>query len=364
MNQCANNEVLYRNLLPTATIRLTTYSNVNIQLLTNSSLNSEEQLWCPVILHANDKQCIRCDYNMQGGMYEMNTNWDTSIVYPSTWSIWMDYSSIITNKDGTTKCIWPKNHLSHTIDIAQQSLDHTTKKIANLMIASGFVDNIWHAAQVLNSWCETRRANVSYAVQTHNTELPKYMYTWSSAMGISSERIINHKMPIVANNIVSTSTLFADWSCLHSVLRIPRIQNKIIIYARNNGHKSRAFSTENAQQLQLKIKRKISTHEIVIFDGKDSFDDAREKFASAQLVIGPHGAGMVNVVFCQPRTHIIELLQLSSEGFRSHQMYGGGRLGHIWWPMLTTSFNSETFWDNISHVAETAIQSSMNNELC
>ena len=38
-----------------------------------------------------------------------------------------------------------------------------------------------------------------------------------------------------------------------------------------------------------------------------SVQEQAELFASASAVVGPHGAGLTNIVFCKPQTKVIEL---------------------------------------------------------
>ena len=44
------------------------------------------------------------------------------------------------------------------------------------------------------------------------------------------------------------------------------------------------------------------------FDGSETFHETIEKFQRAKIVVGPHGAGMTNLVFSQEGTHVIEYL--------------------------------------------------------
>jgi hypothetical protein len=86
-----------------------------------------------------------------------------------------------------------------------------------------------------------------------------------------------------------------------------------------------------AQQLpHLKIK---------FYDGSESFDEIRALLANAKIVIGQHGAGFVNLVFCQEFTPVVEFVTNELLD-RPWQMFGGHSFQLSWWPVLVSSFSS------------------------
>ena len=51
--------------------------------------------------------------------------------------------------------------------------------------------------------------------------------------------------------------------------------------------------------------------ELVVFDGSAGVEETIGLFQRAILVIGPHGAGMTNMLWTQEGTKVIEFLHLS-----------------------------------------------------
>ena len=82
-----------------------------------------------------------------------------------------------------------------------------------------------------------------------------------------------------------------------------------------------------------------------MFDGSETLMEARQIFSSARLVIGPHGAGLVNVAFCQKWTPVIEFLSVEVAD-RPWLMWGGHSVGLPWWPLVVESLaNSDEILD-------------------
>ena len=61
--------------------------------------------------------------------------------------------------------------------------------------------------------------------------------------------------------------------------------------------------------------------DIFIFDGSGTLAEHISLFAKADIVIGPHGAGFANLIFCKPKTGIIEIGWDGTEVMEMDNMY-------------------------------------------
>jgi capsular polysaccharide biosynthesis protein len=71
---------------------------------------------------------------------------------------------------------------------------------------------------------------------------------------------------------------------------------------------SRKFSTRsipNEKQIEEMLKEKGF---IVLYLEELSFAEQRDFFSKASIVIGAHGAGLANIIWCEPGTRIFELV--------------------------------------------------------
>jgi hypothetical protein len=84
--------------------------------------------------------------------------------------------------------------------------------------------------------------------------------------------------------------------------RLTNNENKnILVIKRAKGRRS--YSEHN---LLLKQLDTVNKH-VIIFDGNGTLEDHIQLFDWANVVIGPHGAGFSNLVFCRPKTLVIEI---------------------------------------------------------
>ncbi len=92
-----------------------------------------------------------------------------------------------------------------------------------------------------------------------------------------------------------------DW--LRAKLVPSDLERKRKIYYSRSGAKTRRVLNESEFLPEL-VKRGFE-----IFTGEGvSFNEQIRFFAEAKLVVGAHGAGLSNLVFCAPRTPVIELM--------------------------------------------------------
>lgn len=76
------------------------------------------------------------------------------------------------------------------------------------------------------------------------------------------------------------------------------------IFINRGGISSDARDISNKEQLIFFLKKQ---NFLIIDPSKFSFVDEIKLFNSAKIVLGIYGAGLTNIIFCQKKTHIIEL---------------------------------------------------------
>ena len=83
--------------------------------------------------------------------------------------------------------------------------------------------------------------------------------------------------------------------------------NKVtIIYVSRQHAKSRKFGNDDEKKFYKKLES-VQNSLVINFDGAtESMYIALSLFGSANVVIGIHGAGLSNVLFCKPGTTLIE----------------------------------------------------------
>eukprot|EP00539_Tryblionella_compressa_P018920 CAMPEP_0178858228 /NCGR_PEP_ID=MMETSP0747-20121128/552_1 /TAXON_ID=913974 /ORGANISM="Nitzschia punctata, Strain CCMP561" /LENGTH=100 /DNA_ID=CAMNT_0020524509 /DNA_START=110 /DNA_END=412 /DNA_ORIENTATION=+ len=95
---------------------------------------------------------------------------------------------------------------------------------------------------------------------------------------------------------------------------------------------------------------------VKLFTGSETFNETQHLFANAKIVIGPHGAGLANLVFCKIGTPVVEFI--TSSIFRPWQMFGGLTIDLPWWPVLLSSFDARAEILGAMEVIEAALNSS------
>jgi len=81
---------------------------------------------------------------------------------------------------------------------------------------------------------------------------------------------------------------------------------------------------------------------ITVDYGNTTLRKQAEVFAKADIVLGPHGAGLTNILFCKPQTHIV-LMPLAPDCLDSSMPHLAAALDHVLWsaPWLTTDYYGE-----------------------
>jgi Glycosyltransferase 61 len=224
--------------------------------------------------------------------------------------------------------------------------DRSPTQYKRVMISDGYLDNIWHASVILNTWCLMRGVEDLHFVFQYDTETPDPIYKWGGILGISRERIILQGFrPIVVEELLLNAPIMhVDWSCLHRVLRLPfdpETERYALLYVRSLRGLDRDIPDDISKDLENELERHFPHLKVKRFVGTEPLEELQSLFANAKIVIGPHGAGMVNVVFCQDSTPVVEFLTPGLSD-RPWLMYGGHTFQLPWWPVLVDSFDSRS----------------------
>ena len=150
---------------------------------------------------------------------------------------------------------------------------------------------------------------------------------------------------MVEETILSASyrDIYVDWSCLHGVLRQsfdPDADRYAMLYVRNESDVDRNIPYDIIRDLEIEIVKRIPDLRVKRFNGREPLEELQRQFANAKIVIGPHGAGLVNIVFCQEETPVVEFF--TRDVFRPWQMFGGHSILLPWWPIMVDSFDSRS----------------------
>ena len=252
-----------------------------------------------------------------------------------------------------TVCFWPHvPNLSETekdLALWTDETQHSPVYYKKAMISQGFFDNIWHASSILNTWCRMREeVDLHFVVQSLlRKTIPSYLFNFGSLLGISKERIIHQRKQaiVVEETILAASyrDIYVDWSCLHGVLRQsfdPDADRYAMLYVRNESDVDRNIPYDIIRDLEIEIVKRIPDLRVKRFNGREPLEELQRQFANAKIVIGPHGAGLVNIVFCQEETPVVEFF--TRDVFRPWQMFGGHSILLPWWPIMVDSFDSRS----------------------
>lgn len=153
--------------------------------------------------------------------------------------------------------------------------------------------------------------------------IPSYQYPYQqdslNAFGISQDTIIEgRKHPHVTADILIASTaprgkhsVIPEWICTflrNSYLKstASSLQSSPFIYVSRQDSAIRHVLNEEDLELLL-----ASYGFQTVTLSKRSFSEQVNLFAHAKIVLAPHGAGLINLVFCQKHTSVIELFAQS-----------------------------------------------------
>jgi hypothetical protein len=178
----------------------------------------------------------------------------------------------------------------------------------------------------------------------------------ASALEIDKSRIIHHDQPIIAETIFTANfhDMSADWSCLHGALKKDNDRTIALVYQQPGKNPKRDISPDIHSELVNKLSVALGVP-VKTFNGTGLLDEARELFSSAKIVIGPHGAGLANLIFVS--SHWVPVIEYIIPDLldRPWQLYGGGSFGLPWFPVLLSSFENRDEIMKSVHVAKEAL---------
>lgn len=268
---------------------------------------------------------------------------------------WNQYATAIVTAEGPV-CFWPviprmkkkeKDIRLWTEAFSSESEDTLEKprRYGKVMLAGGYFTAFWHAMAVFNSWCKMRDVDDLYfIVEFEYDEEPDFFDKWVSALGIPRERIVVHDTTIFADEVLAAHyrDVDVDWSCLHALLHpqqtYPEEERHALIYFRSHSGVERDIPEDIHLDFAKALGERIPGLVVKTFYGSESMEETRDLFARAKVVIGPHGAGLSNLIFCAESIPVIEFLTLDM--FRVWEAFGGQTFNLQWWPVLLDSFDS------------------------
>lgn len=82
-------------------------------------------------------------------------------------------------------------------------------------------------------------------------------------------------------------------------------QHQRVVVIRRGPGGAREYVHHDA--LVAHLRQRLGQASVTVFDASGSLQDHINIFATAKIVVGPHGAGFANLVFCQPQTRVVEI---------------------------------------------------------
>lgn len=124
-----------------------------------------------------------------------------------------------------------------------------------------------------------------------------------------NSKIYFSKKLIFSSYFISKKDILLLQKKLNNLLPSENYQDKIILISRKDSNKRNI----NIKEIYTELEHHFPNNEIIIFVAKNySREDTHKLFHSAKLVIGMHGAGLSNFIYCRPNTKVIEFITYNS----------------------------------------------------
>ena len=236
-------------------------------------------------------------------------------------TFWPDYTTAMQLDDDL--CFCPKrNGVNLTKDFWNSfRKEKEIRYLKRVLISGEFVDNFWHSMTFVDAMCRHKDdSDLYFLFSSKKTGIPKWIKSFANAFGVS---VVVHDQPIVSEEIKTSdlpmgdmpwqqrekTSVQQDWSCIHEHFATDGVeQDSILFILRPGSNLSRDIPKSIHDKLVNATSEAIPALKMVTFDGSETFYKTIEKFQSAKIVVGPHGAAMTNLVFSQEGTHVIEYL--------------------------------------------------------
>jgi hypothetical protein len=122
---------------------------------------------------------------------------------------------------------------------------------------------------------------------------------------------------------------------------------EVVLFVSRGGRNTRQFTNETSMRRELvKLLKNVGPHyKLQIFGDSPvpPMHETRALFASAKIVIGAHGAGMGNIIFCAPGTHIVELAVRQPHGHYFAHLAVALDMQYWWVPLVSASAHFRHF---------------------
>jgi hypothetical protein len=121
-----------------------------------------------------------------------------------------------------------------------------------------------------------------------------------------------------------------DMELMHRVFidDLPDAQRTSVVIVKRDG--GRAIENHNGV-VQAAEDLKTEWMKVEIFEAKGGLRDHMEMFKRARVVIAPHGAGLINLMWCKPGTHIVEVGYHTGMTLPSMYYEMASHSGHVYW---------------------------------
>jgi len=260
---------------------------------------------------------------------------------------WEQYTTAIF-LDGD-QCQFPTNDVKLSKDFLNDSIKKKQKRyLKKVLISTDSFHNYWHSMIFIEAMCRFKDDPDLHFLVTTNT-IPKWIKNFANAYGVS---VVNHDQPILAKEIMTSSSRglydeeggsyhIRDYTCSrdHFAADVGE-QDSILFILRPGNDLKRNIPKSIHDKLVNATSKAIPLLKVVTFDGSETFDETIEKFQRAKIVVGPHGAGMVNLVFSKEGTQVIEYSTPTI--LRPWEFFCVATIGMEWWPVMLSSFRAES----------------------
>ena len=212
-----------------------------------------------------------------------------------------------------SQCSFPEKEVKLPKDFLDRVMEEKEKRYLKRVLISGdVVANFWHSMIFIDAMCRYKDDSDLHFLISTRRRIPTWVTNFANAFGVS---VVDHVQPIVAEEILTSTSgegssfHVRDWSCMSEHFATDVVeQDSILFIFRPKGKFHRDIPKSIHDKLVNATSAAISSLKIATFDGSETFDETKNKFRRAKIVVGPHGAAMTNLLFSKEGTRVIEYL--------------------------------------------------------